>query len=333
MEEGRRAAAAVARRHGAALVLALVIACGDAPPPPSAPRVGTLLAALLGEADGLRSPWRCAALDTPSLSDREFTAGKARWKVSANALRRVGADDTLVIGIVADAAGAPPRTVAALARLRAALDKQGLDLVITLGGMGATQAELEATLGTLAERASWPVVALPGDLEPTTEHLRALDALRKRGAHVLDGRLVRWIELPGATIGTLPGAGASARLVAGADGCAWRAADVAAVYTVLTAKPGIRVTASSEGPRGMVAGEPAGELDLVPPQPVEVALHGPLTPAPTGVKAGGRDGARVPISPGTSDATRRLPDAHAPSAGVLVIRGGTWTWRPVVDAK
>ena len=46
-----------------------------------------------------------------------------------------------------------------------------------------------------------------------------------------------------------------------------------------------------------------------------------------------RDGAGAPLSPGTSDATSRLPDGHHPSAGVLVIRGSTWTWRTVIDAS
>jgi len=83
----------------------------------------------------------------------------------------------------------------------------------------------------------------------------------------------------------------------------------------------------------VIAGEPAGELVLVPPQPIEVALHGPLVALPSPAKSGGRDGASVPITPGTSDATTRLPAAHVASAGVLVIRGTSWSWRPLVDAK
>ena len=150
---------------------------------------------------------------------------------------------------------------------------------------------------------------------------------------MFDGRLVRWIELPGATIATLPGAGARERLVAGADGCQWRAEDVASVYTALTAKPGVRVVASSEAPRTNVAGEPAGELGLVPLQPIEVALSGPVKPAPSPARSGSRDGARAALSPGTADAMRRLPDAHTPSAGLLVIRAGVWTWRPIVVGK
>jgi len=245
-------------------------------------------------------------------------------------LRRTDSDDTLAIGVVADAANASPRTIAALARLRGELEKSAPDLVLTLGGMGATRTELEATLGTLGERAAWPVVALPGDLEPATEHAAAIAALRKRGVNVLDGRLVRWIELPGATIATLPGAGARERLGAADEGCQWRAEDVAALYAELTGRPGMRIMASSEAPRTTVDGEPAGELGLVPPQPIEVALHGPVSSLPSPTRSGSRDGARTVLSPGTADAVRRLPDAHTPSAGLLVLHAGTWSWRAVV---
>ena len=305
-------------------------ACGDSAPAPSAPRAGKVLAALLGAADGARSPWRCAATDTPALPAEELKLGQRTWQVGGHALKRVGTDDALAIGVIADAAGSGPRTIAALARLRTELEKSAPDVVLVLGGMGATQAELEATLATLGERAAWPIVALPGDLEPTGAHVAAIAALRKRNIAVLDGRLVRWIEQAGATIATVPGGGARERLVAGDDGCQWRPEDVAAVYAELTAKPGVRIVASAEGPRTMIGGEPAGELLLVPPQPIEVALHGPLSPAPSPAKTGGRDGAKIALAPGTSDATRRLPDAHAPSAGVLVVRGSTWSWRPVM---
>jgi len=312
------------------LCLALVIACSDSSPPPSAPRVAHVLGAVLAAADQTRSPWRCAALDTPAVVDLAFATGERRWQLGAHMLRRTDADDVITIGVVADAANASARTIAALARLRAELEKSAPDVVLTLGGMGATRAELEATLGTLADRAPWPLVAVPGDLEAMPAQIGAIGALRKRGMPVIDGRLVRWIELPGATIATLPGAGARERLAASDDGCRWTADDVTRLYLELTARPGMRIVASSEAPRTAVAGEPAGELALTPPQPIEVALHGPVAPASTPATAGTRDGARVVVSPGTADAMRRLPAPHTPSAGLLVIRAGTWSWRPVV---
>jgi hypothetical protein len=312
-----------------AVIAFLVAACGNSSPAPSAPRIGSVLAAVLAAADQTRAPWRCAAVDTPALPDREITTGERRWQLGGHMLRRTDKDEVVAIGVVADAANASPRTIAALGRLRGELEKSAPDVVLALGGMGATQAELEATLGTLAERAPWPVVALPGDLEPTTAHVAALAALAKHGATVVDGRLARWIELPGVTIATLPGAGARERMVAGDDGCQWRPDDIAKISSELSAKPGIRVIASSEAPRTTVDGEPAGQLALVPAQPIEIALHGPVSPAASPAATGSRDGARAVLSPGTADAMRRLPDAHTPSAGVLVLRAGTWSWRPL----
>src|SRR5205807_8151276 len=110
--------------------------------------------------------------------------------------------------VVADAGGAAPRTIAALAKLRAQFEAAKVGLVITLGGMGATQAELEATLGTLSDRAPWLTLALAGDLEPEPAQLAATDALAKRGNAIADARKIRWVELPSAALGTIPGAGA-----------------------------------------------------------------------------------------------------------------------------
>jgi len=151
-------------------------------------------------------------------------------------------------------------------------------------------------------------------------------ALRKRGDSVVDGRLARWIELPGATIATIPGAGAQARLVAGADGCGYGKRDVDQLLTELGAKPGLRIAASAEAPREGDAGEMA-----IAATGIEVALHGPTAPAPSPARDGGRDGKAIALSPGTSDATTRLPEPHRPSAGVLTIKGKTWSWKPLLD--
>lgn len=301
---------------------------------PGGPPIGKVLSALVTAADEAAAPWRCAAPDVPTLAEEEFTTGKTTWKLAGHALARAGAGNEVTIGVVADAAGSATRTIAALGRTRAAFDAAKADIVITLGGMGATDPELQATLGTLSDHAPWPVVALPGDLERMDAHLSAIAALRQRGDRVLDGRSLRWLDLGPATIGTLPGAGARERTAAGREGCTWSAEDVAKLATELTGKPGVRILASSEAPRTQVDGEAAGELGLVTSKalfPVEVALHGPLEPAPTPAKNGTRDGSVVPLSPGTADATPRLPEAHRSAAGILVVRGGSWSWKPIVD--
>jgi hypothetical protein len=101
----------------------------------------------------------------------------------------------------------------------------------------------------------------------------------------------------------------------------------------------------AEAPREIVAGEPTGQLELVASkvQPmaagsgataggtVDLILHGPTHATPTPARTGSRDGSAVGLSPGTSDATTRLPEPALPAAGVLTIRGNSWSWRPVID--
>jgi hypothetical protein len=298
---------------------------------PIGARIGPALAAAFNAAETVREPWRCAAGDLALLKDEQLELGGHTWRLAGHAMLLDG-KGAVTIGVIADAGGAAPATLAALGRLRTQL--ASADLVVSLGGMGTTQAELEATLGTLSERAPWPVVALAGDLESASQQAAAIAALRTRNHPVFDGRLVRRIELPGATIATIPGAGAMARLAAGGDGCGYTDADVAAVLADLTARPGLRVLASSEAPRVTLNGEPAGERALTPgaQQQLDVILHGPTGSAESAARAGGRNGDAITLTPGTCDATTRLPGPrHPPSAGLLTITGNAWRWRPVVD--
>jgi hypothetical protein len=325
-------------------------ACGSSSSPPPGVQLAQAIGAAVDAAQAQRVPWRCAAPDGPKLAEETLAVGKREWKLAGETMRLAGeagkpgdagnpgkAGDAnkaaITIGVVADAGGATPRTVAALGALRGKL--AGADLVLTLGGMGASQAELEATLGALADGAAWPVVALPGDLEPAGDQAAAIATLRARGQVVVDGRLARQIELPGATIATLPGAGAAARLVAGAEGCGYRTSDVAAVLGELTQREGLRILASAEAPRITVGGEPAGELALTAgaAQPIDIALHGPTAEAATPARAGRRDGSAAALTPGSSDATARLPGPRrAPSAGLLLVDGAAWRWKPITGA-
>jgi hypothetical protein len=305
-------------------LLLLFAACGGGKPPASAaPRLASALVAAITTAEQRHAPWRCVAEDLPEPAAGPVGKG---WEVAGRTLRRSaeGNAKDLVIGVVADAGGADPKTVAALGRLRAKLDAANADLVLALGGMGTTQPELEATLGVLAKPGS-PVVALPGDLESVAAETAAIAAINAKGAPIVDGRLVRWIELPETTIGTIAGAGSPLRLVA--DGCAWQAEDVLELYRQLAARPGLRVAATAEAPRERHAGEPA----LVPAPAIDLVIHGPTQPAPSPGQSGGRDGARAQVSPGTADATPRLPETRAPAAGLLVIHGASWSWKPLVD--
>ncbi len=295
-------------------------------------QLGPALSAAFAAADQARAPWRCAAPDGPAAVDETLTIGRTTWKVSGHALvHEAKSDGALVIGAIADAGGAAPTTIAALGRLRPRLARA--DLVVALGGMGATQAELEATLGAIADPVH-PVLAIPGDLESAPALTAAVKALRGRGLPVLDGRLVHTVELPGASLAVIAGAGAQARLVTGPDGCAYRPDDVKAAYAALGERPGIRIAVTAEAPRTLADGEPTGELVLAPGagQEIDVVLHAPTEVPATRARTGARDAGAVALTPGTADATLRLPGPlRAATAGLLTIHGTAWSWKPVAD--
>jgi hypothetical protein len=320
-----------ARRETVALLVLAVTSCGGGKSAvPAGARVAPVLAAALDMADRVRSPWRCAAPDGLPLADEKLAVGDRAWTASGHTVRLDGKGE-VVIGAIADAGGAAPATIAALGRLHTKLAKA--DVVIALGGMGTTQAELEATLGAIADKA-YPIVALPGDLEAVSAQTAAITALRGKGLVVIDGRLARRVKLPGVTIATIPGSASASRLVAGAEGCGYRAADVTIALAELTPHPGLRILASAEAPREITGGEPSGERSLTAAtgQEIDVALHGPSTEAASRARTGARNGDAVALTPGTSDATARLPGpAHPPSAGLLTIHGTTWTWKPITD--
>jgi len=322
----------VIRPRAALLGLA---ACGSGSPAvPAGSQVGPALTAALAAAEQARAPWRCAAPDGPAAPDETIPSGAHAWKLAGHTLSRTGKASDVVIGAIADAGGSAPATLAALGRLRGKLARA--DLVLVLGGMGTTQAELEATLGMLGDKAPFPIVAVPGDLEAMPALAAASKALRARGVTVIDGRMIQQIEAPGIAIAAIGGAGARGRLVSGDDGCAYREADATAALLALTTRPGIRIVASAEAPRSMHAGEATGELALTAGagHEIDIALHGPTGAGASKARSGARDGDAVALSPGRVDATPRLPGpATTPSAGLLTVSGEAWSWKPVTDSE
>lgn len=301
---------------------------------PAGAQVGPALSAALTAAEQARAPWRCAAIDGPTAPDETLTVGAHAWKLTGHTMARADKANEIVIGAIADAGGSAPATLAALGRMRGNLSRA--DLVIVLGGMGTTQPELEATLGVLGDKAPFPIVAVPGDLEAMPALAAATKALRARGVTAIDGRLIQQIEAPGLAIAIVSGAAARGRLVAGDDGCMYRESDATAALIALTTTPGIRILASAEAPRGVHAGGATGELALTAAagHEVDIALHGPTGPGASRAISGGRDADAVALTPGTVDATPRLPGpAAAPTAGLLTVSASTWSWKPITATE
>ena len=187
-------ASAPRRRHIAPLLVALA-GCGSGG---GRPQVGAgeaaalALTAAVDRAAVTLAPWRCATLAPPSPAGPAVVTGGRTWQRRDGGLVSAGA--TLTVVAVADARGAAAATWRA--RLRAA----EADLVISVGGMGTTEAEIGASLGALIDPA-WLTVAIPGATEAWPAHRAAIAALAAAGGAIVDGAEVRVID-GGAAVNT-----------------------------------------------------------------------------------------------------------------------------------
>lgn len=278
--------------------------------------LSSALRAGIGATVNVRAPYRCARLYTDELE--ADSAGVAAAPAGRTA-RRLGpllqvappGDDTgssLILGVVADAHG----SLDALPAIRRAFAEAGVELVISLGGMGTERDTVARALAVLASgdapaspgAAGWLVVAIPGDWEPIPDHRAAVAALADRG--VIDGSDVRLIEIDGIRLATLPGAPHPSRLMAGREGCVFTTEDAAAITSLLAQGPGVRLLLVHAPPRqdlsGLTLPEPSptdvgrtavsmGEralAEVLRTTPVDAVIHGLVAPPavpPSGIRA------------------------------------------------
>jgi hypothetical protein len=364
------AARAVDRRAragflAAAAALTAVSACGSCGSreegDPVANGVGkTIAAGLAGAIErsaALAEPFRCAELSgSASVSgpgaDLGRRAGRA-LSFDGDWLRmgpaEVGRDHTLVAGVVADARGASAATLTQLGRVRAAFERERVELVVSLGGMGTSEEELTQVLGALARDAPWVVWAIPGEREAIGAHRAAVASLSAAGYPVFDATRVRMVEVDGAVLASFPGAAAASRLLAGADGCVHRPDDASALAMRLGAQKGVRVWAGHAAPRqrdddaGDVAlgGVHVGERALaaaLPAARAHLVLHGMVDEAALGSASGharmGTGNRATVLGSGPAEAMPITgPDGAVFAGAALVVRAnagaGEITWRRV----
>lgn len=279
--------------------------------------LSSALRAGIGAAVNVRAPYRCARLYTDELE--ADGAGVAAAPAGRTARRRGpllqvappgdDTDSSLILGVVADAHG----SLDALPAIRRAFTEAGVELVISLGGMGTERDTVARALAVLAASgdapaspgaAGWLVVAIPGDWEPILDHRAAVAALADRG--VIDGSDVRLIEIDGVRLATLPGAPHPSRLMAGQEGCVFTAEDAAAITSLLAQGPGVRLLLVHAPPRqdlsGLTLPEPSptdvgrtavsmGEralAEVLRTTPVDAVIHGLVAPPavpPSGIRA------------------------------------------------
>ena len=242
----------------------------------------------------------------------------------------------MTIGVVADARGSRDH----LQTIRAGFVERGVELVVSLGGMGRERADIEAALSALA--GSWYLLALPGDRESFPAHRQAVVALTSR--HVLDGSKVRRIRIGQLlTLLTLPGAPDVAHLLAADQGCLFTGRDSAALTDLARSTDGPhRLLVShtpprQSGPRASdrsASGIHIGDRDLadaVAALQSSLVVHG-LVP-PRALAARGSHALspsdRLYLGAGAADG---LPDlaghsGSVPLALVIEIETGRVTWQ------
>jgi hypothetical protein len=251
--------------------------------------------------------------------------------------------------VVADARGASPATLTQLGRVRADFERERVELVVSLGGMGTSEEELTQVLGALSRDAPWVVWAIPGERESIPAHRAAVASLSAAGYPVFDATRVRMVELDGAVLASFPGAAEASRLLAGADGCVHRPDDASALAMRLGAQKGVRVWAGHAPPRqsaddaGDVAlgGVHVGERALaaaLPAARAQLVLHGMVDEAALGRASGhatvGAGGRATVLGSGPVEAMPITgPDGAVFAGAALIVRAnagaGEITWRRV----
>lgn len=339
------------KRAALAVAVALAAAgCGsDSDAESRGEAAGKALAVSLSRAlasrDALAAPHRCGRF-TEAGAEAAAVAVPGREVLRAARSLDLGVRDRrLVVGAVADARGDSERTLEGIARVTDAFAAAGVELVLSLGGMGADQDELAAVLAALAEGGDWLVVAVPGDREAMPAHRAAVAALAARGLAVVDGAQLRFIAADGAVVGTLPGVGEPGQLVSGAEGCVHEVADARAMAEDLAGRKGVKVWAGYAAPRqwregasDLVDGVHVGELELGAPlarSGADVVIHGQIDDAAFGAakgsaRIGGDD--RVVLGTGALEAVPLIDwqgDAIAGAALIATIEGRRVRWSRV----
>jgi hypothetical protein len=260
---------------------------------------------------------------------------------------------SLTIGVVADAHGA----LEALPGIRRAFQRAGVDLVISLGGMGMDHDTIARALAALAapttpDGLAWPVLAIPADWEAIPAHRAAVAALADRG--VIDGSDVRLLDMAPFQLATLPGAPHPSRLMTGVDGCVHTTEDATVITALLAERPGVRLLLVHAPPRQDRAGPrpatdpghtgvPVGEralADVLRATPVDAVIHG-LVASPANPRGEHPLDADLPVilSAGSLDPLHPIATAQAtggapsgPTALVAKITRKRITWQQVTPA-
>ncbi len=194
--------------------LASLTACkenkaSEAPPPAAAEPAKEVVAAgadaSTPSAQGLSSPDCVGPIETgvPELvtiagQSYERNGYKLTWKGEADA------DASVTVGVIASLNEASSDNLFNIERYLGFFKEGGAEMILVAGDSGEDRATIEAVLTALAA-ADLPILAIAGNRERTTDFTDAVAAVSKGHPNVLNGNRIRYVDLPGLDIITLPG--------------------------------------------------------------------------------------------------------------------------------
>jgi hypothetical protein len=189
----------------------------------------------------------------------EITAGARRYRLEGHRLVELGndADHTLRIGVLSAIKDDREPTLAALATLRARLEKAGIDVLVVNGDVATMLFEAQKVMAALAASPVLVVVTI-GNTESCGAFNQAAEEVFAAHRHVINGNWVRRLELDDGTLLTLPGY-FDRRFTHTGGAARYDEADLEVVHDLAKGAPGPLALVSHGPPRG--AGKKA--IDVV----------------------------------------------------------------------
>jgi Icc-related predicted phosphoesterase len=197
-------------------------------PVPAKPVVDTAsVASVSGKSDPeCVGPLATGVAEKLSVGNRALELNGYRLK-----LVKADADDTAVIGVIANANEASPENLANLDRYLKFFEENGVELVVVAGDSGDDRESIEAVLRKIA-RTGTPTVAIAGNREPKAAFVDAVNAVRKNFPNLVNGNRVRRIDWDDVDLVTLPGYHDPRYIHAAEAGCQYFQEDVDALATL-----------------------------------------------------------------------------------------------------
>ena len=162
-------------------------------------------------------------------------------------------EHSVTLGVLGATKDAYPGTLANLDHFLAAFAQEGVDVIIVAGDIGYAPEDIAKVLERLALSGRL-VVAITGNAEPIRSFHSAIIDVTRRHQNLIDGNLVRLIQLGPASLVTVPGY-FDERFMAAEEGCLYDGDDLEALDPMIEAADSPVVLVSHGPPRG--AGEHA----------------------------------------------------------------------------